>query len=161
MPLEIERKFLLANDTWRDHVVGYELMRQGYLAGDKSCSVRIRIHGEVGFLNIKSATLGITRHEFEYPVPVTEAREMLALFCRDRCLEKVRHFVPIGAHTWEIDVFEGSNQGLVVAEIELSSIDEEFERPPWLGVEVSNDPRYYNVCLIDAPYLSWPDVTHR
>ena len=158
MPLEIERKFLLANDTWRSQVTRFEHLRQGYLTTTQACSVRVRIAGDSAFLNIKSATLGIARSEFEYPVPVTEAREMLNLFCRGQSLDKVRHYVPLGHHTWEIDVFEGRNLGLIVAEIELSAVDEAFARPSWLGREVSHDARYYNSCLIAAPYQSWPEA---
>jgi adenylate cyclase len=155
MAQEIERKFLLAHDGWRTAVSHHEAMRQGYLAASPQCSIRIRIADKQAFLNLKSATLGVSRHEFEYPVPVDEAREMFTLFCADRCLDKVRYYVPQGPHIWEIDVFEGQNAGLVVAEIELTSADEDFVRPSWLGREVSDDPRYYNSCLIDHPYLRW------
>lgn len=160
MPQEIERKFLLANDAWRRGVNHHESMRQGYLAANPACSIRVRVVGDRAYLNIKSATLGVARHEFDYPVPVGEAEELLDLFCRGRCLEKVRHYVPNGAHTWEIDVFAGANAGLVVAEIELASIDEAFERPTWLGAEVSSDRRYYNSCLVDHPYSSWKPGTY-
>ncbi len=158
MPIEIERKFLLANDTWRPQVTRYERLHQGYLTTEQACSVRVRIAGEAAFLNFKSATLGIARHEFEYPVPLADAREMLDLFCRGRALDKVRYYVPHGRHLWEIDVFEGRNLGLVVAEIELSDVAEVFARPTWLGREVSHDPRYFNSRLITAPFLSWPEA---
>ncbi len=155
MGQEIERKFLLASDGWRAEISHCEAMRQGYLAAKSQCSIRVRIAGEHAFLNIKSATLGVARHEFEYPVPLAEAQEMLDLFCGSQTLSKVRHSVPCGVHTWEIDVFEGKNLGLVVAEIELSSITETFVRPAWLGAEVSHDQRYYNSRLIDHPYQDW------
>jgi adenylate cyclase len=155
MPQEIERKFLLANDGWRAEVARFESMRQGYLATDSRCSIRIRISDEHAYLNIKSATLGVARHEFEYPVPFTDAAELLTLFCHGRCVEKTRYYVPFGLHTWEIDVFEGTNTGLIVAEIELTAEDEPFEHPEWLGDEVSHDRRYYNSCLIDHPYSAW------
>lgn len=160
MATEIERKFLLRNDEWRREVVRYEIMRQGYLANDARCSVRVRIAGEEATLNIKSATLGIARSEFEYPLPLADAREMLILFCADRSLDKVRYYVPRGRHVWEIDVFEGRNRGLVVAEIELSDEDEPFDLPSWLGAEVSADPRYYNSRLIENPFDTWPDASH-
>ncbi len=159
MPMEIERKFLLKNDHWRAFARRQESMRQGYLAGDQRCSIRIRITGDAAFLNIKSATLGVSRHEFEYAVPVPEATEMFALFCAQRSLSKDRYYVPNGPHTWEIDVFHGDNEGLVVAEIELSSPTETFAIPDWLGEEVSDDPRYYNSRLIEFPFRGWPAVT--
>lgn len=161
MAREIERKFLLKDSAWEALATRREIMRQGYLAEDSRCSVRIRIAAEAAYLNIKSATLGVSRHEFEYAVPVADAEEMLGLFCAGRCVEKVRHYVPYGAHLWEIDVFEGRNSGLVVAEIELQSADERFAVPDWLGAEVSADPRYYNSCLIDLPYADWPEASQR
>lgn len=159
MATEIERKFLLRDDTWRREVVRYEIMRQGYLAADPRCSVRVRIAGDEATLNIKSATLGVARSEFEYPLPLAEARELLTLFCGGRSVDKVRYYVPRGRHVWEIDVFEGRNRGLVVAEIELASEDEAFESPDWLGAEVSSDPRYYNSCLVDRPFDTWPEAS--
>ena len=155
MPLEIERKFLLVNDGWRLAVARTLKLAQGYLDRSERCSVRVRLEGSEARLNIKSRTLGVSRLEYEYPVPVEEAREMLAQLCGGRVIEKTRHFVPAGAHTFEIDVFEGENAGLVVAEIELGAPDESFERPPWLGEEVSHDIRYYNTSLIDLPYTRW------
>ncbi|HMM75708.1 MAG TPA: CYTH domain-containing protein [Gammaproteobacteria bacterium] len=155
MAREIERKFLLRDAGWRAAVTRSETMRQGYLASTPAVSIRVRVAGDRAWLNFKSATLGVARHEFEYAIPRAEAEEMLALFCAERCLEKTRHYVPWGAHVWEIDEFHGANAGLVVAEIELGAEDEVFEKPPWLGAEVSDDRRYYNVCLIDRPYSRW------
>ncbi len=155
MGMEIERKFLVADDSWRAAARDAVPMRQGYLACNSECSVRIRVAGDRAACNVKGATLGVARPEFEFPLPVADARDMLDLFCRGRCLDKVRHLVPYGAHVWEVDVFSGANAGLVVAEIELGALDEPFERPPWLGAEVSEDHRYYNVCLIDHPYSAW------
>ena len=155
MPLEIERKFLLSNDTWRLAVARTLKLAQGYLDRSAHCSVRVRLEGAEARLNIKSRTLGVSRLEYEYPIPVDEAREMLTQLCGGRVIEKTRHFVPVGAHTFEIDVFEGENAGLVVAEVELGSPDEAFERPAWLGAEVSHDIRYYNTSLIDLPYARW------
>ena len=158
MPHEIERKFLVINEAWRTAVTRTTPMRQGYLASDPSCSIRVRVSGQEAYLNIKSATLGVVRHEFEYPIPVDEAHTLLSLFCQGRSLDKVRHYVPNGPDLWEIDVFEGPNHGLIVAEIELASVDQAFERPSWVGAEVSHDTRYYNVCLIDHPYSRWDSI---
>jgi adenylate cyclase len=156
MATEIERKFLLANDAWRAQVVESRSMAQGYLSAQQNCSVRVRISDREAEINIKSATLGIERKEFEFSIPAGEAQAMLDSFCGDRLVSKIRHFVPYEGHTWEIDEFRGANDGLIVAEIELASSDQTFARPPWLGREVSADPRYYNVKLIDHPYRDWP-----
>jgi len=147
MGREIERKFLVTGEGWREAAVAAVPMRQAYLASDPACSVRVRIEGEAARLNIKSAELGVERLEFEYPIPVADAEQMLARLCTTAPVEKVRYRVPWGGHVWEVDVFEGANAGLVVAEIELAEPDEPFERPPWIGREVSDDPRYYNVML--------------
>ena len=125
------------------------------MGSSPAVSIRVRVAGEEAWLNFKSATLGVGRHEFEYAIPRAEAEEMLTLFCAGRCLDKTRHLVLWGEHLWEIDEFEGANAGLIVAEIELDAEDEVFEKPPWLGEEVSEDRRYYNVCLIDHPYARW------
>jgi adenylate cyclase len=153
--IEIERKFLLRDERWRAQVQRAEVMRQGYLAGSAHCSVRIRLTDRDARLNIKSATLGITRTEFEYVVPGADAEIMLRALCGTRTLEKTRHYVMHEGHEWEIDEFSGANAGLVVAELELGSADEVFARPPWLGEEVSHDPRYYNSCLVEHPYSAW------
>ena len=139
MAIEIERKFLLTSDSWKQNADAGTLYRQGYLteAGDRA-SVRVRISGDQARLNIKSATLGVYRREYEYAVPLADAAEMLEELCGS-IVEKVRYLVRHGQHTWEVDVFSGANDGLVVAEIELGSEDEAFERPDWLGDEVSDD----------------------
>lgn len=155
MAREIERKFLLSHEGWRPLVARSVEMRQGYMSSSPEVSVRVRIAGPDAWLNFKSATLGVSRHEFEYPIPRGDAEEMLALFCAGRCLDKTRHYVPLGEHVWEIDEFHGANAGLLVAEIELAAEFEQFECPDWVGLEVSSDPRYYNVCLIDHPYSRW------
>jgi len=155
MATEIERKFLLRDDSWRAQADAGHVMRQGYLIGAERASVRVRISGGRASLNIKSATLGVERREYEYPIPLRDAEEMLDTLCQRPLIEKTRYHVRHGEHTWEIDVFSGDNAGLVVAEIELDSVDEDFERPPWLGEEVSHDPRYYNVCLVKHPYKDW------
>lgn len=160
MATEIERKFLLVNDDWRAQADAGVVMRQGYLVGAASqqplkASVRVRIEGDEANLNIKSATLGVTRQEYEYPIPRADADAMLDSLAEGPLIEKTRYHVPHGEHVWEIDVFAGENQGLVVAEIELGGEDEAFARPSWLGEEVSHDPRYYNVCLVKHPFKDW------
>ncbi|MGE0485833.1 MAG: CYTH domain-containing protein [Gammaproteobacteria bacterium] len=155
MGIEIERKFLLRDARWRAEVSHAVRMCQGYLASRPECSVRVRIEGEDARLNIKSATLGIERREFEYAIPRADAELMLAELCGGHTLSKTRHYVPRGGHVFEIDEFDGANAGLVVAEVELAHADETFERPDWLGEEVSHDRRYYNVCLLERPYICW------
>ena len=159
MPVEIERKFLVAGDAWRREASRSEPMAQGYLAGPPSsrCSVRVRIAGDSAWLNIKSATLGVERDEYEYAIPRADAERMLATLCGER-VEKVRHHVPRGGHVFEVDEFLGENAGLVVAEIELSHADEPFERPAWLGAEVTPLARYYNVNLASRPYSRWREA---
>lgn len=157
MAKEIERKFLLMSDAWRDEVASSCRYVQGYLSSSEKASIRIRTSGEKAYLNFKSATLGISRSEYEYEIPLADAEEMLASFSEGPLIEKVRYFVKRGNHTWEIDVFEGANEGLVVAEIELQDENEPFEKPTWVGDEVSDDPRYYNVCLVTHPYCEWTD----
>jgi adenylate cyclase len=152
---EIERKFLLQNDSWRQQVFRTKSIRQGYLVSDEIRSVRVRIADDEAYLNIKSATLGISRSEYEYTIPLADAQELLDNLCRRPLLEKTRHFLHYGDHLWEIDVFQGDNAGLVVAEVELTDAEENFERPVWLGEDVSYDKRYYNACLIDNPYKNW------
>jgi adenylate cyclase len=155
MAREIERKFLLCNPHWREAVTRSSPMRQGYLVSDQTRSVRVRISGEHAQLNIKSAVVGIERAEYEYAIPLDEAAEMLDKLCEKPLLEKTRHLLPIGPHTWEIDEFAGDNAGLVVAEIELSDPDEHFARPDWLGEEVTHELRYYNVMLARNPFRNW------
>lgn len=155
MAIEIERKFLLKDDSWRQAADAGCLYKQGYLLGAKQASVRVRIEGDKAFLNIKSATLGIFRHEYEYPIPMQDAEEILTNLCEKPLIEKTRYHVRYGEHDWEIDVFAGENSGLIVAEIELESEDSPFEKPAWLGVEVSGDPTYYNVSLVRHPYKDW------
>ncbi|HVT37314.1 MAG TPA: CYTH domain-containing protein [Nevskiaceae bacterium] len=157
MATEIERKFLLASDAWRAQVTRSQAMRQGYLtdAPGKS-SVRVRIEGERATLNIKAAVAGAARAEYEYEIPLADAAEMFRTLCGN-CIEKTRHYVPQGALTWEIDEFGGANAGLVVAEIELDSAEQTFERPVWMGREVTDERRYYNHHLAMHPYSTWAD----
>ncbi len=155
MAQEIERKFLVVSGDWREAAGRSVLIRQGYLSNTGKSSVRVRIAGDRANLNIKSATIGICRQEFEYAIPVDDAAELLRL-SDGAVIEKTRYFVNHAGHLWEVDEFGGANAGLVVAEIELGDIDECFERPSWAGDEVSDDPRYYNVRLALEPYTSWP-----
>ena len=159
MATEIERKFLVDGAAWREGVSRSEPMRQGYLAGPPAarCSVRVRIEGEQAFLNIKSAAAGVQRDEYEYAVPVDDARRMLATLAGD-LVEKVRHHVVVDGYLFEIDEFGGANTGLVVAEIELDAVDAPFPRPPWLGREVSHLARYYNLHLATHPYARWSEA---
>ncbi|MEZ5576565.1 MAG: CYTH domain-containing protein [Candidatus Competibacteraceae bacterium] len=155
MAVEIEHKFLVRDERWRREVERSVRMRQGYLTSDARCSVRVRVAGDQGYLNVKSGTLGIQRSEYEYLIPLAEAEEMLDTLCEQPLLEKTRHFVRFGGHLWEIDEFEGDNAGLIVAEVELSRIDEPFDQPDWLGADVSHDIRYYNSQLARHPYRTW------
>jgi adenylate cyclase len=155
MAIEVEHKFLLANDRWRAQVRRSETFVQGYLTSDAPSSIRVRICGEQAWLNIKSATPGTQRHEFEYSIPLADAEEIVHSLCRRPLIEKIRHFVVVGEHTWEIDEFSGDNQDLIVAEIELSAAGEAFTKPEWLGAEVTDDLRYYNNNLVSHPYNTW------
>ncbi len=155
MATEIEHKFLLRNDRWRSQVERSARLRQGYLTSDARCSVRVRVANGQGFLNLKSGTLGIQRSEYEYSIPLAEAEEILDTLCEKPLLEKTRHYLHFGEHLWEIDEFAGDNAGLIVAEVELSRIDELFARPDWLGEDVSHDIRYYNSQLARHPYRNW------
>lgn len=161
MGVEIERKFLLASDTWRTQVSRSQRLVQGYLvsaaavtSGAARSSVRVRIGGEQAWLNIKSSNLGAARDEYEYEVPLADAEAMLARLC-DGVVEKIRHYVAHANHEFEIDEFFGANDGLVVAELELDAVDEAYERPDWLGAEITHLPRYYNLNLIAHPYSAW------
>ena len=155
MALEIERKFLVKNELWRNYVVSESRLQQGYLANQKNASVRIRTGKGKAHLNIKSSTLGIRRLEFEYEIPMADAVEMLHEIAEQPFIDKIRYIVHYAGHDWELDVFEGENRGLVVAELELASEDEQFELPEWAGEEVSDDVRYYNVNLIKHPFCRW------
>lgn len=158
MAVEIERKFLLTSDAWQRHVNKSIVYRQGYLSNNPRASVRIRVSDDTAMLNIKSMTKEIRRLEYEYAIPLDDANEKLDKLCQKPLIEKTRHYIQQGKHTWEIDVFTGENQGLVVAEIELSHENEPFEKPDWLGHEVSHLPRYFNICLMDHPFKNWSDA---
>lgn len=161
MGIEIERKFLVNDDSWRSLVEHSKPMAQGYLIdaqalrqGAARVSVRARLAGGQAWLNIKAATPDIARAEFDYPIPVEDAKALLGELC-DGVLEKVRHHVRVDGVLFEIDEFNGDNQGLIVAEVELPAVDAAFPQPPWLGREVSALTRYYNVNLIEHPYRQW------
>lgn len=158
MAIEIEHKFLLANNKWRQQISHSVIYQQGYLQSDTQSSIRVRVSDTNAWLNIKSATPGNHRHEFEYVIPLDEAKEILQLLCKKPIIDKTRHFINIGQHTWEIDEFHGDNDGLIIAEIELSELNEEFNKPDWLGAEVTNDLRYYNNSLAKIPYKNWKDT---
>jgi adenylate cyclase len=154
MGIEIERKFLVRGETWRNGEPGV-LYRQGFLRSSVECVVRVRVQGEQAFLTIKGPTQGISRQEFEYPIPMGEAQEMLDKLCSQPLMEKFRYFRSYAGLTWEIDEFLGDNRGLVVAEVELQSADQAISKPDWVGQEVSGDPRYLNVNLAVKPYSQW------
>ncbi|MES2898137.1 MAG: CYTH domain-containing protein [Pseudomonadota bacterium] len=154
MGVEIERKFLLAGEAWR--ALGQPvLLRQGYLSSDPERVVRVRTEGEAGTMTIKGRSSGATRAEWEYPIPLADAMELLDRLCQKPLIEKYRRRIAIGNHTWEVDEFLGENQGLMFAEIELSSEEEAFDKPAWIGEEVTHDRRYFNSSLITFPYSQW------
>lgn len=151
---EIERKFLVTGDAWREQAGGTPY-RQGFLSTEPERTVRVRVAGARGWITVKGKTTGARRAEFEYEIPLTDATRMLDTLCKRPLIEKVRYTVVVGDHTWEIDVFEGDNAGLIVAEIELRAEDEVFEKPEWVGKEVTDDPRYFNANLVANPYRNW------
>lgn len=152
MAIEIERKFLVRGDAWRQP--SPTRIWQGYLSREIDRTVRVRISGEHAFLTIKGRTVGAARPEFEYEIPVPDAEQLLKL-CDGPLLQKNRHVLTHAGMTWEVDEFLGDNAGLVVAEVELAHEDQPFERPSWLDAEVTSDPRYLNSNLIVRPYRSW------
>lgn len=161
MAQEIERKFLVTSDAWRALAkpVSGTRLRQGYIASQPGRTVRVRIAGENAFLTIKGPAdpSGLSRDEFEYPIPVSDAEQMLDRLCEKPQIRKVRYHVPAGTAglVFEVDVFEAENAGLVVAEIELADAAQTFAKPAWLGQEVTADPRYRNSNLVRAPYTTW------
>ncbi|TDK26021.1 CYTH domain-containing protein [Luteimonas aestuarii] len=161
MGIEIERKFLVVGDGWRDAAHEVLPMAQGYIndigamdRGQQKASVRIRIQGGAAFLNLKSRESGHTRQEFDYPIPVADARALLAL-CVGGVIDKRRHLVRHGGHLWEVDEFLGDNAGLVVAEVELGDASEKIVKPAWAGKEVTDAARYYNLALASRPFQDW------
>jgi adenylate cyclase len=154
MGTEIERKFLLCSDVWRKGATG-TMYRQGYLNSAKERTVRIRTVGDQAFLTIKGITVGATRAEYEYPIPFDECNAMLDTLAEKPLIEKKRYKIKRGDLTWEIDEFFGDNKGLIVAEVELQSESQAFDKPDWVGDEVGGDPRYFNSNLIKHPYTRW------
>jgi len=158
MGVEIERKFLVTSDAWKQ-LGAPVLLRQGYLSSDPLRTVRVRIEGlsgqETGALTIKSKSEGATRGEWEYPIPLSEATELLERLCERPLVEKYRRRIAHAGFVWEVDEFLGENAGLVVAEIELPTEDTVFARPDWIGAEVTHDQRYFNSNLIRQPYSTW------
>lgn len=152
MAIEIERKFLVVGGDWRQATAIY--YSQGYLNRDKARTVRVRIAGDHAFLTIKGITQGASRAEFEYPVPVADAKALLTL-CEQPLIEKYRRKISYEGFVWEVDEFLGENLGLVVAEIELPSEDTQFAKPEWAGAEVTHDERYYNSNLSKHPFSRW------
>lgn len=155
MAKEIERKFLLTSDAWRAEVVRSARIVQGYLSGSPGPTVRVRRLGETAFLTVKGRAEGLSRDEFEYEIPVDDAEAMLRL--AGRLVEKTRHYVECGAVVFEIDEFFGENAGLVVLEVELEREDQDFERPVYLGLEISFDRRFSNSALAERPYRTWTE----
>ena len=154
MGVEIERKFLLAGDAWR--TLGEpQLLRQGYLSAEPERTVRVRVEGDQGRLTVKSKSVGASRGEWEYPIPLADANELLDRVCLQPLVEKYRRRIDFAGHVWEVDEFIGANAGLVLAEIELDSEDALFALPPWIGAEVTADRRYFNSYLVAHPYSSW------
>ncbi len=154
MAKEIERKFLVADDAWRELAEGTSY-RQGYLSTVKERTVRVRTIDDKGYMTVKGITVGATRAEYEYEIPAAEANEMLDSLCEQPIIEKKRYKIPQDQFVWEIDEFGGVNDGLIVAEIELEDENQEFGKPDWIGEEVTGDPRYFNSNLIAKPFSTW------
>ncbi len=154
MGREIERKFLLSENICVERDDGVDYV-QGYIPGTEKCVVRVRIMGDEAVLTVKSLLEGITRLEYEYSIPVDDAAEMLELVCEKPLIEKTRYKILYAGNEWDVDYFHGVNNGLLLAEVELSSEDEVVELPPWVGEEVTDDMRYLNVNLSENPFLSW------
>ncbi|MFW2368896.1 MAG: CYTH domain-containing protein [Desulforhopalus sp.] len=154
MGIEIEKKFLLAGTEWKQLAPGTPY-RQGYLNSTKERTVRVRTIADKGFMTVKGISIGATRLEYEYEIPLADANVMLDELCEKPLIEKNRYKVDFAGFTWEIDEFFGENDGLIVAEIELESEEQPFDKPEWVGVEVTGDPRYFNSNLIKMPYSQW------
>lgn len=155
MAKEIERKFLVRGDTWRNLAEG-QYYCQGYVPTQGKQTVRIRIIGEQGYLTLKGPVVGISRSEFEYQIPVADARAILAELCQTPLIEKYRYQITLDNLVWEVDEFLGENRGLIVAEVELTHAEQTVELPNWIGTEVTGDPKYYNSNLVKTPFNSWP-----
>jgi CYTH domain-containing protein len=158
MAQEIERKFLVKDDSYKQMASSFSHIVQGYICRTSGRTVRVRMRGDKAFLTIKgpSPDGGLSRYEWEHEISGREALELMSL-CESGVIDKVRYLVPWGKHIFEVDEFMGENEGLVMAEVELDAVDEEFERPPFLGEEVTGDRRYYNSCLTVTPFKKWED----
>ncbi len=154
MGIEIERKFLVVSDAWRVGSPGLPY-RQGYLMSDAGLTVRVRRAGDAGYITIKGPASGAARPEYEYEIPVADADEMLANLARGRLVDKLRYRRPHAGLVWEVDEFAGDNAGLIVAEVELERADQAVDLPPWVGPEVTQDPRYSNAALSRHPFRLW------
>lgn len=155
MAIETERKFLVSGDGFR---AGRPVrILQGYICSSAERVVRVRVKGDSAFLTIKDATVGFSRHEFEYEIPVDDARQMLQSVCIQPVIDKTRWVLDYGGYTWEVDEFHADNEGLIVAEIELEHSDADFPHPDWLAGEVTGIERYYNACLFSYPFSRWTD----
>lgn len=157
MGVEIERKFLVEGTDWRRDAGRTTRITQGYLNTDPDRTVRVRVRDQTGVLTIKGRPRQLVRSEFEYEIPVGEADRMLEELCEGSLVDKTRHEVVVGDHIWEVDEFHGANEGLMVAEVELSDPDEDFELPGWVGEEVTGRDRYYNASLAQRPYRDFSD----
>lgn len=155
MGTEIEHKFLVKNDNWKSSVISETPIEQGYLTTGGGLTVRVRVKGDAAFLTVKGPSNGTRRSEFEYAIPPEDADAILNLDGASGVISKIRYQVRAGSHTWDLDVFDGENAGLVVAEVELDTEGEDFDRPDWAGEEVTDDPRYFNSALAEKPYSSW------
>ena len=154
MGKEIERKFLVNGDAWRGLVEG-KRYRQGYLSTVKERTVRVRTAGDKGYLTVKGISVGASRSEYEYEIPLADANEMLDRLCERPLIEKTRYRIPQGEVVWEIDEFEGDNRGLITAEVELTDEHQVVTPPAWIGKEVTDDPKYFNANLVAKPYTTW------
>ncbi|MDL2268347.1 CYTH domain-containing protein [Desulfovibrio sp. OttesenSCG-928-G15] len=154
MAKEIERKFLPSSDDWRGLVEG-ERLEQGYLAANADCAIRVRIAGKAARLGIKGKTSGATRSEFEYAVPLDDARAMLDELAKKPLIDKTRYKIPFAGKIWEVDEFHGENQGLVIIEVELQDEGEAVQKPHWVGQEVTGNAAYYNASLVSKPFSGW------
>jgi len=155
MAVEIERKFLVNNDLWRDQIMSSSELKQAYICNLVNATVRVRVADDKAFLTIKGPTSGISRDEFEYAIPVDDATALLGLKHSGVVIEKTRYQIKCGEHIWDLDIFYGENNGLQVAEVELKSETEEFQLPEWAGAEVTGDRRYANSHLAEDPYCNW------
>ncbi|HEY9295803.1 MAG TPA: CYTH domain-containing protein [Phormidium sp.] len=156
MAIEIERKFLVNGEKWRSLATGITY-RQGYICTKKEAVVRVRIVGDLGYLTIKGLSVGNSRAEFEYPIPLSDAQTMLETMCEQPLIEKSRYLIKHGELTWEVDEFFGENAGLIIAEVELTAENQVIELPEWVGMEVSHDSRYFNSNLFKYPFSKWTE----